>query len=64
MPPFMTEDENANRKRGLTNKKVSNRRMKMELGVPLKYPNFRQGYTAEITRLDRAGQLNIEPEPR
>jgi len=64
MPPFMTEEENANRKRGLTNKKVSNRRMKMELGVPLKYPNFRQGYTAEITRLDRAGQLNIEPEPR
>ncbi len=64
MPPFMTEEENANRKRGLTNKKVSNRRMKMELGVPLKYPNFRQGYTAEITRLDRAGLLNIEPEPR
>ena len=36
----------------------------MELGVQLKYPNFRQGYTAEITRLDRAGQLNIEPDPR
>jgi nucleoside-diphosphate-sugar epimerase len=64
MPPFMTEAENASRKRGLTNKKVSNRRMKMELGVRLKYPNYRQGYTAEITRLDRAGELNIEPEPR
>jgi nucleoside-diphosphate-sugar epimerase len=64
MPPFMTEEENANRKRGLTHKKVSNRRIKMELGVQLKYPNFRQGYTAEITRLDRAGQLNIEPEQR
>lgn len=64
MPPFMTEEENSARKRGLTSKKVSNRRMKMELGVQLKYPNFRQGYTAEITRLDRAGQLDIQPEPR
>ena len=64
MPPFATEAENAERKRGLTQKKVSNRRMKMELGVQLKYPTFRQGYTAEITRLDRAGLLNIEPEPR
>jgi nucleoside-diphosphate-sugar epimerase len=64
MPPFAPEEEAAQRKRGLTNKRVSNRKMKMELGVQLKYPNFRQGYTAEITRLDRAGLLNIEPEPR
>jgi nucleoside-diphosphate-sugar epimerase len=64
MPPAASEEENAQRKRGLTNKKVSNRRLKMELGVALKYPTFRQGYTAEITRLDRAGQLDIKPEPR
>lgn len=64
MPPFMSEEENAARKRGLTQKKVSNRRMRMELGVQLKYPNFRKGYTAEITRMDRAGELHIEPEPR
>ena len=64
MPPFATEEENAGRKRGLTQKKVSNRKLKMELGVALKYPTFRQGYTAEITRLDRAGQLDIKPEPR
>ena len=64
MPPFATEDENAQRKRGLTNKKVSNRKLKMELGVALKSPTFRQGYTAEITRLERAGQLDIKPEPR
>jgi nucleoside-diphosphate-sugar epimerase len=64
MPPFAAGEEDAQRKRGLTNKKVSNRKLKMELGVQLKYPNFRQGYTAEITRLDRAGLLNIEPEPR
>ncbi len=64
MPPFATEAENAQRKRGLTNKKVSNRKMKMELGVQLKFPTFRQGYTAEILRLDRAGKLNFEPDPR
>jgi len=64
MPPFATEEENAQRKRGLTNKKVQNRRLKMELGYQFKYPNFRKGYTAEIQRLDQLGQLNIEPEPR
>lgn len=64
MPPFATEQENANRKRGLTNKKVSNRKIKMELGYQFKYPTFRQGYTAEILRLERAGQLDIEAEPR
>ena len=64
MPPFATEEENAARKRGLTNKKVQNRKVKMELGYQPKHPNFRKGYTAEIQRLDGAGQLNIEPEPR
>ena len=64
MPPFVTAEESAGRKRGLTNKRVSNRRLKSELGVQFKYPTFRQGYTAEILRLDRAGLLNIEPEPR
>lgn len=64
MPPFATETENVSRKRGLTNKRVSNRKLKMELGYQFKYPTFRQGYTAEIQRLDRAGQLHIEPERR
>jgi len=64
MPPFATEGENGERKRGFTNKKVSNRKLKMELGYQFKYPTFRQGYTAEITRMERAGGLNIEPEPR
>ncbi|MDB6122333.1 MAG: NAD-dependent epimerase/dehydratase [Pedosphaera sp.] len=64
MPPFATEEENAARKRGLTNKKVQNRRLKMELGYQFQYPTFRQGYTAEILSLERAGRLNIEPEPR
>lgn len=57
LPPSVPEDPDAVRKRGVTNKKVSNRRLKMELGYQFKYPTFRQGYTAEILRLDRAGEL-------
>ena len=34
----------------------------MELGYQLKYPTFRQGYTAEILRLDRAGKLPGEAQ--
>lgn len=64
MPPFASEEENAARKRGFTNKKISNRRLKMELGYPFKYPTFRQGYTAEIIRIEKAGELDIKPEPR
>ena len=58
LPPSAPEDLDAARKRGVTNKKVSNRRLKMELGYQFKYPTFRQGYTAEIVRLDRAGELH------
>lgn len=64
MPPFATEAENAQRKRGLTQKKVSNRKLRMELGYQFKYPNFRKGYTAEIQRLENEGELNITPDPR
>lgn len=56
LPPAVPEDAEANRKRGVTNKKVSNRRLKMELGYQFKYPTFRQGYTAELIRLDRGGE--------
>jgi len=64
MPPFATEGEEAVRKRGLTQKKVSNRKARMELGWQLKYPTFRQGYTAEIRRLEEAGELDLRPQPR
>jgi nucleoside-diphosphate-sugar epimerase len=63
-PPSEPEDADAARKRGATSKKVSNRRLKMELGYQFKYPTFRQGYSAEILRLERAGELDIEPDPR
>jgi nucleoside-diphosphate-sugar epimerase len=64
MPPAAGEGKNPERKRGNTHKKVQNRKLKMELGFQFKYPNFRIGYTAEIQRLDKAGQLDLTPEPR
>jgi len=63
-PPAVPENPDENRKRGATSKRVSNRRLKMELGYRFKYPNFRQGYNAEILRLERAGQLEVAPDER
>jgi nucleoside-diphosphate-sugar epimerase len=55
LPPSEPENPAENRKRGVTNKRVSNRKLRMELGYQFKYPNFRKGYSAELLRLDRAG---------
>jgi nucleoside-diphosphate-sugar epimerase len=55
LPPSEPENPDAVRRRGVTNKRVSNRKLKMELGLQFKYPTFRQGYSAELLRLDRAG---------
>ncbi len=63
-PPAEPENTLENRKRGVTNKRVSNRRLKMELGCQFKYPNFRKGYSAEILRLERAGELHVLPDER
>jgi nucleoside-diphosphate-sugar epimerase len=49
------ENPDAARKSGVTNKRVLNRKLKMELGYQFKHPNFRKGYSAELLRLDRAG---------
>ncbi len=59
MPPKADPEEPTKRKRALTNKKVSNRKLLMELGYQFKYPNFRKGYTAEIIRLQRSGVLDF-----
>ncbi len=63
MPPFATGEPEAAGKRGLTHRKVLNRKLRMELGCQLKYPTFRQGYTAEIKRLEDAGVPGLQPEP-
>jgi nucleoside-diphosphate-sugar epimerase len=56
LPPSAPENPDAIRRRGVTNKRVSNRKLKMELGHRFKYPTFRQGYSAELLRLDRGAQ--------
>ena len=45
-------------------KRISNRKIKMELGYQFKYPNFRKGYSAELLRLERVGELQIAPDER
>jgi nucleoside-diphosphate-sugar epimerase len=54
-PPAAPEDATAPRKRGQTNKRVSNRKLKTELRFSFAYPNFRSGYSAEIERLGTIG---------
>jgi nucleoside-diphosphate-sugar epimerase len=60
LPPSAPEDAETARKRGVTNKKVSNRRLRMELGYQFKYRTFREGYTAELLRLEQAGKLELK----
>lgn len=55
LPPSVPENPEAFRRRGVTNKRVSNRKLKMELGHRFKYPTFREGYSAELARLGQAG---------
>jgi len=55
LPPSVPEDPDAPRRRGVTNKRVSNRKLKTKLGYQFQYPTFRQGYAAEIRQLDRPG---------
>lgn len=50
LPPRDVEGQNASRKRGATNKRVSNQRLKGELGYRLKFPTFREGYEAIVDR--------------
>jgi hypothetical protein len=51
MPPSAPADPN--RKRGLTNKQVSNAKL-IEAGYSFLYPTFREGYSSEIRRLGLA----------
>lgn len=51
MPPAAPEDAEASRKRGVTNKRLSNRKLKAELEYAFRYPTYREGYRAEIKLL-------------
>jgi nucleoside-diphosphate-sugar epimerase len=51
LPPTVSELQRAGRKRGATNKRVSNRKLREELGYELMYSTFREGYGSEIAWL-------------
>ena len=51
LPPKITADAEVWRKRGVTNKRVSNAKLRAELKYEFRFPDFRAGYAAEITRL-------------
>jgi nucleoside-diphosphate-sugar epimerase len=55
LPPSAPGNPDAARRRGTTNKRVSNRKLKVELGHQFKYPTFREGYRAELRRLNETG---------
>ncbi len=51
MPDSTPITQDPARKRGVTNKKISNRKLKAELNYRFAYPTFREGYAAEIKRV-------------
>jgi nucleoside-diphosphate-sugar epimerase len=52
MPRSWADQGKKDRKRGPTNKRVCNRKLKMELGFSFRFPTYREGYTAELARLE------------
>lgn len=51
LPPRVPADAEVWRKRGATNKRVSNAKLVAELNPPFKSPDFRAGYAAELRRM-------------
>jgi len=51
LPPYLAEGVPTNRKREVTNKRISNLKLKIKLEYQLKYPTFREGYDQEILSL-------------
>ena len=54
MPPKIPMSPEIRRKRGVTNKRVSNAKLRTELKYELQFPDFRAGYAMEIARLGKA----------
>jgi nucleoside-diphosphate-sugar epimerase len=55
LPPSVSE--NLERRRGVTNKQVSNAKLRVELKYEFQFPDFRTGYAAEIARLKASGKI-------
>ena len=59
LPPAVNADPETWRRRGVTDKRVSNAKLRANLPYAFRYPDFRAGYTAEITRMRAAGEWEL-----
>ena len=59
LPPRLPAETEVWRRRGPTNKRVSNAKLHAVLKYAFRYPDFRAGYAAEIARLQQAGELEF-----
>jgi nucleoside-diphosphate-sugar epimerase len=48
LPPTIQDPIGSDRKRGLTNKRISNRKLKQHLGYKFKYLTFKEGFAQEL----------------
>jgi len=64
MPPPAPVASSGERRRGLTSKRVSNARLRAELGCVLRYPTFREGFTAELRRMAGEAGASLPPAAR
>lgn len=55
MPPAVAANAETWRKRGVTDKRVSNAKLRAQLQYDFRFPDFRAGYAAEIRRLGAEG---------
>jgi nucleoside-diphosphate-sugar epimerase len=55
LPPRSSADAKFQRKRGVTNKRVSNAKLRTELKYEFRFPDFRKSYGAEIARRSADG---------
>jgi nucleoside-diphosphate-sugar epimerase len=51
MPLTVPVDATVLRRRSVTNKRISNQKLKSELGYRLKFPTFREGFSHELQRM-------------
>ncbi|HEY2329412.1 MAG TPA: NAD-dependent epimerase/dehydratase family protein, partial [Verrucomicrobiae bacterium] len=59
MPPMVSADAEVWRKRGVTDKRVSNAKLRAELKYEFQFPDFRAGYAAELARVKKDAALEI-----
>jgi nucleoside-diphosphate-sugar epimerase len=52
LPPRVTADTEVWRKRGVTNKRISNAKLLEKLQYQFKFPDFRAGYATEIAQME------------